>query len=141
MRDTDTYKVAQWLDSCSTRFKNMFDSNLDTQGWPALQKALEHYDEKGYFTVGEISYLFHRSSKYGAFPKYNTHKGYNKLHGEMLPCPIKEIISSNVVNWRTGQNGVMPQQLAAAIKAETKWEWRNGNLRPQINTAFSDLFE
>ena len=140
MKDSATYIVAQWLDSCQTRFKNMKSAGLDENGYPAITKALKNFDEKGYFTVGEIAYLFNRSSKYGIFPKYNTHRGYNKLHGEMLPCPIKEIVSTNLVNWRTGQNGVMTQELANAIRAETKWEWRAGNLRPQQHTVYSDLF-
>jgi hypothetical protein len=135
-----TQNVATWLDSCQTRFKNMYNAGLDPNGYPALVKALEHYDEKGFFTVGEITYLFNRSHPQGALPKYNTHKGYNKLHGDMLKCPIKDLIDSGLVNWRTGQNNVMQPQFAAAIRAETKWEWRNGNLRPQVNTAFSDLF-
>jgi hypothetical protein len=132
--------VANWLDSCNTRFKNMYDSKLDENGYPAITKAMNNYDEKGYFTVGEIQYLFNRSHPLGALPKYNTHKGYNKIHGDMLKCPINDLILSNIVNWRTGQNSVMQQPLANAIRAETKWEWRNGNLRPQVNTAFSDLF-
>jgi hypothetical protein len=90
--------------------------------------------------VGEIAYLFNRTDPRGIFPKYNKHKGYDKRHGAMLPCPIKALVNTNIVNWRTGQNGVMPQQLADAIKADTNWEWRNGNLRAQVNTAYSDLF-
>ena len=140
MKDTATYKVAQWLDSCQTRFKNMEAAGLDKNGWPALKKALKNFNEKGYFTVGEIQYLFNRSHPLGALPKYNTHKGLNKLHGELLECPIKDLVDTNLVNWRTGQNGVMQPQFAQAIKAETKWEWRMGNLRAQHNTTFSDLF-
>lgn len=135
-----TKNVADWLDSCQTRFKNMAEAGLDINGYPALTKALEHYDEKGFFTVGEISYLFHRSHPKGSLPKYNTHKGYDKIHGAMIRCPVKDLIDSNLVNWRSGQNGIMTPQLADAIKSETRWEWRNGNLRPQVNTAFSDLF-
>lgn len=133
--------VATWLDSCNTRFKNMESANLDANGYPAISKALKNFDEKGYFTVGEIQYLFNRSHPQGALPKYNTHKGYNNLYGDMLKCPINDLISTNIVNWRTGQNGVMQPNFANAIKTETRWEWRNGNLRPQVNTAFSDLFQ
>ena len=140
MKDSATYAVAQWLDSCTTRFKNMEAAKLDEHGWPALKKALKNFNEKGYFTVGEIQYLFNRSHPMGALPKYNTHKGLNKLHGELLECPLKDLVDTNLVNWRTGQNGVMQPQFAAAIKAETKWEWRMGNLRAQHNTTFSDLF-
>jgi hypothetical protein len=132
--------VATWLDSCTTRFKNMNNAGLDPNGYPAITKAMNNFKDRGYFTVGEIQYLFNRSHPQGALPKYNTHKGYNKLHGNMIQCPIKDLIDSNVVNWRTGQNGVMQPDFATAIKAETKWEWRLGNLRPQQNTAFSDLF-
>jgi len=132
--------VAQWLDSCNTRFKNMYNSNLDENGYPAITKALSNFDEKGYFTVGEIQYLFNRSHPGGALPKYNTHMNYDKLHGTMLRCPIKDLIDAGIVNWRSGQNGVMQPNFATAIKAETKWEYRMGNLRPQVNTTFSDLF-
>jgi len=140
MTDQALKNVAQWLDSCNNRFKNMHTAGLDMNGYPAITKALEHFDDKGYFTVGEIQYLFNRSHPQGALPKYNTHKGYDKLHGNMIKCPIKDLVDSGLVNWRTGQNSVMQAQFAAVVKAETKWEWRNGNLRPQVNTAFSDLF-
>lgn len=140
MTDQALRNVAIWLDSCNNRFKNMHTAGLDMNGYPAITKALKNFDEKGYFTVGEITYLFNRSHPQGALPKYNTHKGYNKLHGDMIACPIKDLIDANVVNWRSGQNGVMQPNLINAIKAETKWEWRNGNLRPQQNTTFSDLF-
>jgi len=140
MKDTDLYKVAQWLDSLQTRFKNMYYADLDKNGWPAIQKALTNFNEKGYFTVGEIQYLFSRSHPMGVFPEYNTHRGYNKKYGEMLPCPIKELVATDIVNWRSGANGVMQPNLASAIKKETKWEWRMGNLRAQHNTAFEDLF-
>jgi len=140
MTNQSLKNVAQWLDSCNNRFKNMHAQGLDMNGYPAITKALEHFDEKGFFTVGEIQYLFNRSHPQGALPKYNTHMKYDKLHGTMLKCPVKDLIDSGIVNWRTGQNGVMQQQLANAIKTETRWEWRNGNLRPQVNTAFSDLF-
>lgn len=135
-----TRPVALWLDSCLTRFKNMYAADLDKNGYPAIQKALNNFNEKGYFTVGEIQYLFNRSHPKGALPKYNRHRGYDKIHGAMLQCPLKELIDSNLVNWRTGSNGVMQQPFALAIKAETNWEWRTGNLRAQVNTAYSDLF-
>ena len=141
MNNNDTYKVAQWLDSCQTRFKNMKSAGLDDNGYPAITKALTNFDERGYLTVGEVTYLFDRTDTRGALPKYNTHRGYNKLHGDMLPCPLKELIATNIVNWRTGQNGVMTQPLANAIRADSNWEWRTGNLRPQQNTTFSDLFD
>jgi len=115
-------------------------AGLDKNGWPALKKALDHFNEKGYFTVGQIVYLFNRTDARGIYPKYNTHKGYNLRHGEMLPCPIKDLVDTNLVNWRTGANGVMTQEFASAIKADTKWEFRLGNLRPQVNTTFNDLF-
>jgi hypothetical protein len=139
MKDTTTYKVAAWLDSCQTRFKNMHNAKLDMNGWPALEKALKNFDEKGYFTVGEICYLFNRTDPRGAVPNYNTYKGYNKKYGDMLPCPLAEIVASGLVNWRSG-SGVMQSQFADAIKEDTRWEWRMGNLRPQTNTAYSDLF-
>jgi hypothetical protein len=34
----------------------------------------------------------------------------------------------------------MQSQFADAIKEDTNWEWRLGNLRPQVNTSYSDLF-
>jgi hypothetical protein len=34
----------------------------------------------------------------------------------------------------------MQPNLASAIKKETRWEWKLGNLRPQHMTAFEDLF-
>ena len=135
-----TRPVALWLDSCQTRFKNMYQADLDKNGYPAIQKAMNNFNEKGWFTVGEIQYLFNRSHPKGALPKYNKHRGLNKIHGEMLPCPLKELIASNLVNWRTGTNGVMQTPFAQAIRAETNWEWRQGNLRAQVNTAYSDLF-
>jgi hypothetical protein len=135
-----TRNVAAWIDSCQTRFKNMYDHKLDQYGYPALKKALDNFDEKKYFTVGEITYLFNRSHPLGALPDYNEHKNYHKKFGNMIQCPVKDLVATNLINWRTGQNGVMQPHFANAIKAETKWEWRNGNLRPQVNTAYSDLF-
>ena len=134
-----TRNVAAWIDSCQTRFKNMHLAGLDLNGWPALQRALKNYDDKGYFTAGEMQYLFNRTDPRGALPKYNTHKSYHKKYGNMLPCPVKDLIDSNLVNWRTGV-GVMQPQLARAIKEDTRWEFRLGNLRPQTMTTFSDLF-
>jgi len=132
--------VALWLDSCLTRFKNMHQADLDLAGYPAIQKAMANFDNRGLFSVGEIQYLFHRSHKFGKLPKYNTHKGYNKLYGEILPCPIQDLIDSGLVNWPSGQNGVIEPELVNAIQKETKWTWTNGNLRPQKNTSFNDLF-
>lgn len=139
MKDSATKNVAVWLDSCQTRFKNMHSAKLDMNGWPALQKALTNFDEKGYFTAGEMQYLFNRSHPKGALPDYNTHKGYHKKFGNLEQCPIKDLVDSGLVNWRSG-TGVMQSQFADAIKDETRWEWRMGNLRPQVNTAYSDLF-
>jgi hypothetical protein len=139
-QDQAIRNVSEWLATCQTRFKNMYDADLDKNGWPALQKALKNYEEKGYFTVGEITYLFNRTHPKGTYADYNTHKGYDKKFGSMMTCPLKDLIDSNLVNWRTGANGVMQPSLASAIKAETSWEFRMGNLRAQHNTAFSDLF-
>jgi hypothetical protein len=133
-------QVARWLDSCQTRFKNMCEAGIDTNGWPALQKALKNFDERGYFTVGEVQYLFNRSHELGALPKYNRHQGLHKKHGELMTCPVKDLVDSNLVDWTTGKNGVMQQNFAAAIRKETRWEYRMGNLRPQQNTSYNDLF-
>lgn len=134
------YQVALWLDSCKVRFQNMHDANLDKNGLPAIKKALQNYQDKGFFTVGEVQYLFNRTHDMGAVATYNKHRGYDKKFGSMLPCPIKALVDSNLVNWRTGSNGVMQQQFAMAIRKETRWEWRMGNLRPQQNTTYGDLF-
>ena len=139
-KDQAIRNVADWLTSCETRFRNMESADLDKNGWPALKKALKNYNEKGYFTVGEIQYLFNRTHPQGALPNYNKHRGYNKIHGDMRRCPIQDLVDSGVVNWRTGANAVIQQQFAAAIKAETKWEFKLGNLRPQHMTSYSDLF-
>lgn len=135
------YKVAEWLATCQTRFYNMYKAQLDPNGWPALQKALKNYDERGYLTVGEVQYLFNRTHPLGAYSDYNTHRGYNKKFGNMMQCPIKELIDSNTVNWRTGANGVIHGPLTRAIDNETNWRWHMGNLRPKQNTTFSDLFD
>jgi hypothetical protein len=140
MKDQATKNVALWIDSCQRRFKNMYDHKLDMNGHPALQKALTNFDEKGYFTVGEMQYLFNRSSPKGALPDYNTHKSYHKKYGDMLPCPIKDLVASGLVNWRSG-SGIMQSQFADAIEEETNWCWKMGNLRPKVNTAYSDLFD
>lgn len=132
--------VAEWLASCQTRFKNMYDADLDKNGWPRLEQAMKNFDERGYFTVGEIQYLFNRTHHMGGVATYNKHRGYNKRYGDMLPCPLPELIDSGVVNWPTGKNGVIQDPLARAIKKETRWEWRMGDLRPQQNTSFGDLF-
>ncbi len=132
--------VAAWLDSCYTRFENMYAADLDKNGLPAIQKALKHFKAEGHFTVGAVQYLFNRTDPRGAVPKYNTHKGYNKRYGEMLPCPIKELVDSGMVDWRSGSNGVIQQQFADAIRKDTRWEYRMGNLRPQQHTTYNDLF-
>lgn len=140
MTEQKLRNISEWLASCQTRFKNMYVAELDMNGYPALTKALENYNTKGYFTVGEIQYLFNRSHPKGAIPRYNRHRGYDKIHGNLLPCPLADIIDCNVVNWRTGSNGVIQEHLMDAIKAETNWEFRIGNLRPKHMTTYSDLF-
>ena len=139
--DKSRYKVAEWIFSCQNRFKRMYDAGIDKNGYPAIQKAIKHFDEHGFFTVGQVQYWFHRSHRYGAYSDYNTHKNYNKRYGEILPCPIKDLVNSGVVRWRTGQNGVIHGPFCRAIKEETLFEWRQGDLRPQHHTTFSDLFE
>lgn len=131
--------VALWLDSCLTRFKNMYQADLDLSGYPAIQRAMANFDAKGKFSVGEIQYLFHRSHKFGRLPKYNTHKGYNKLYGEIIACSLQDLIDSGLVNWSSGQNGVIEPELVNAIQKETRWTWTNGNLRKKP-LALADLF-
>ena len=137
---TAEQEVLNWIETCRDRFRNMYEAKLDENGYPAINSALKNYLDRGYFTVGEVQYLFNRTHPLGAIPKYNTHKGYNKIHGNMRQCPIPDLVNSGMVNWRTGQNGVMQAPFAQAIKAETRWEFRAGNLRPQQMTSFSDLF-
>ena len=132
--------VADWLTSCYTRFENMYNADLDKNGLPAIKKAIANYKANGYFSVGEVQYLFNRTHPDGGVPKYNKHKGYDKKYGSMLRCPIKELVDSNMVNWRSGSNGVIQQPFANAIANETNWQWRMGNLRPKNNTTFGDLF-
>jgi hypothetical protein len=140
INDEALRRVAEWLDSCLTRFKNMSEAGLDENGYPAIQKALSNYQDKGYFTVGEIQYLFNRTHPKGKYSTYNTHKGYNKKYGNMMECPLKDIIDANIVNWRTGTNGVIQNTFANTIKAETAWEFRAGTLRARYDTTFNDLF-
>lgn len=132
--------VAVWIDSCLVRFKNMADAKLDLAGYPRIKQAMLNFELKGSFSVGEIQYLFNRSSPKGRLPKYNQHKHYNKLYGEILPCPIPELVQSGLVNWRSGQNGVIEPEFANAISSATNWQWQNGNLRPKQNTSYTDLF-
>jgi len=139
MKDQAMKNIALWLDSCSTRFKNMELAKLDMNGRPAFEKAMRDYEDKGYFTVGSIQYLFNRTDPRGALPKYNTHKGYDRKYGVMLPCPIKDLVDSNLINWRSG-SGIIQSQFADAIKEDTRGEYKMGNLRPQTNTTYSDLF-
>jgi hypothetical protein len=139
MKDKKLQNIAEWLDSCETRFKNMEIAKLDMNGYSAFKKAMKDYEDKGYFTVGAVQYLFNRTDPRGALPKYNKHKGYDKAYGNMLPCPLKDLVDSNLVNWRSG-SGIIQSQFADAIKEDTRWEYRLGNLRPQTNTAYSDLF-
>jgi hypothetical protein len=138
--DENILAVAAWLESCLTRFKNMQDHSLDLEGYPRLQHAMDHYRDKGYFTVGHVQYLFNRTHALGKYKNYNTHKSYHTKYGHMLPCPLKDLVDSNLVNWRTGSNGVIQTSFQTAIKKETTFEWRNGNLRPQQHTTFADLF-
>lgn len=140
-KDQNVTVVNSWLISCRDRFQNMADAKLDENGIVAITKAINNFNEKGHFTVGELQYLFNRTHKMGALPDYNTKNNYHKKFGNMLPCPLKEIIDINIIDWRSGSHGVIQPQLAAAIKAETKWEFKLGNLRPQVNTTYSDLFE
>ena len=139
MKEQAMKSVAAWLASCETRFKNMYDAKLDMNGYPAFKKAMTDFEDKGYFTVASMQYLFNRTDPRGAVPKYNKHKGYDKKYGNMLPCPVKDLVNSGLVNWRSG-SGVMQSQFADAIKQDTRWEFRLGNLRPQVNTSYNDLF-
>lgn len=139
-RNTSLYRVAEYLASVETRFRNMARQGIDKDGYPNFQQAMKNYERTGRFTVGNLIYLFNRTHDMGYYPKYNHHKGLHKRMGEMLRCPIKDIIDAGVVDWKSGRNGVMTQQLANAIAAETKWHWYNGDLRPKKHTTFDDLF-
>ena len=137
---TAIQNVNEWLISCYDRFENMYNADLDKNGLPAIQKAIKHFSETGQFSVGEFQYLFNRSSSLGALPKYNTHKGYDKRYGVMKECPLADIISTGLVNWPSGKNGIIQPHLANAIRTLTKWEYRMGDLRVKNNTTYADIF-
>lgn len=139
-KNTSLYRVAEYLASIENRFRNMAKANIDVDGYPRFQQAMKHYEERGKFTVGHLVYLFNRTSPLGVYSDYNTHRGYNKKYGEMLRCPLKDIVDAGVIDWPSGQNGVMTGPLSKAIQAETKWHWTRGNLYPQHNTTFDQLF-
>lgn len=141
--DTSVYRVCQWIDSAVTRFKNMYDAGIDTEGWPNIQKMLAHIEQHKCITVGQAQYIFNRTHPMGAVPKYNTHKKYHQSYGNMLECNIKDLIDSDLVDWSSGR-GCMQPNFAAAIKKETDWEYRMGRLvKKRITTAltFDQLFK
>ena len=138
-RNTPSYRVCEWLLSAQTRFRNMDTAGIDKAGYPAIQSALEHLEKTGQLTVGQAQYIFNRTHPKGAVPRYNTHLGYNKKYGNMLPCSINDLVDSNLVDWASGRSCIQPQ-FAQAISDETAWEWRMNNLRRKGMKPVQGLF-
>ena len=139
-KNTPSYRVCEWLMAAQTRFRNMDTANIDKNGYPAIQEALSHLEKTGQLTVGQAQYIFNRTHPKGAVPRYNTHLGYNKKYGEMLPCSIPDLVDSNLVDWASGRSCIQ-SQFAQAISDETDWEWRMNNLRRKGMKLASGLFE
>lgn len=138
-RDSSEYKVCTWLTAAHARFENMYHANLDLQGLPNINKAIEHLQDHGYLTVGQIQYLFDRTHPLGKIPNYNTHRKLNKRYGNMVQCNLNDLIDSNLVDWTTGRYNVIKPNLITAIDKETLWLWSTGNLHKKP-LALVDLF-
>ena len=128
-----------WIQSALNRFENMYYANLDLNGKPAIDKAITHLYENGTMTVGAVQYLFDRSHPKGTVSKYNTHRGYNKKYGDILPCNLQDIIDSDLVDWSSAKNAIKPN-LVKAIEQETNYEYRLNRLRKKA-PVIADLFE
>jgi hypothetical protein len=131
--------TVMWIQSALNRFENMYYAGLDLNGKPALDKAIDHLYEKGQLTVGALQYLFDRTHSNGSQPKYNTHRGYNKKYGDMVPCNLQQIIDSELIDWSSAKNAIKPN-LIRSIDLDTNHEYYRGQLRKKP-PVIVDLFE
>lgn len=138
MSNTAKNNTLLWIQSALNRFENMYNAGLDLQGKPAIDIAITHLYEHGTLTVGHVQYLFDRSHHLGKLPKYNTHRGYNKKYGEIIPANLTAIIDSGLVDWTSGKNAIKPN-LIQAIEQETLWEYKSGKLHKKA-PKIVDLF-
>ena len=138
-KNTPSYKVCEWLIAAQNRFKNMERAGIDKNGYPAIQEALEHLENSGQLTVGQVQYIWNRTDPRGAVPKYNTHLGYNKKYGEMTTINLNDLVDSNLVDWPSGRSCIQPN-FAKAISQDTDWQWRLNTLRRKPMTPVQGLF-
>lgn len=136
---TPSYRVCEWLVSAQNRFKNMYDAGIDENGYPAIQRAIRHLEDTGKLTVGQVQYVFNRTSVYGSVNKYNTYKGYDKKYGNMLPCSVADLLNSGLIDWTTGRHCMQPA-FAQAIARETNYSWINGALKKKQSQPVTGLF-
>lgn len=137
--ESASYRVCEWIIAAQNRFKNMYDAGIDLQGYPEIQKAIKHLQETGKLTVGQTQYVFNRTDESGSVSKYNTYKGYNKKYGEMLPCSVKDLVDSGLVDWASGRH-CMQSAFAKAIAKETNYQWVNGQLKRKPSQIVQGLF-
>ena len=137
--NTPDYRVCVWITAAQTRFKNMYDAGKDINGFPAIQKAIKHLESTGKLTVGQVQYIWNRSSPNGSIPKYNTFMGYDKKYGDIPNVSLKDLIDSDLVDWASGRNSMQPA-LAAAIARETDYKWQGNKLVKKPRTMASGLF-
>ena len=140
-KNTPEYRVCAWLGSAYDRFKKMREQGIDMNGLPAINIALKNLEENGKLTVGSVGYLFSRSHPEGSLKEYNKYKNYHLKYGNILECPLQDLIDSNLVDWQSGRHNVMPVDLARAIAKDTDYEWKNDQLKRKPMQVVQGLFE
>lgn len=138
-QDESIRKVCEWLVAAQNRFKNMYDHNIDREGYPAIQKAIKQLEDTKKISVGSCVYIWNRSNEDGSMPTYNSFKGYNKKYGEMIPIDLNDLINSDLVLWESGRNGMQPR-FAQAIDNQTNYKWSGHTLKRKPSIVVKGLF-
>lgn len=125
-----------WIAQIITRFFNMSEAGVDTEGLKRAHKMAEGYYKTGSITPGEFEYLFHRTHPKGQYPKYVKMAGMHKKYGDIDQCPV-ELLITKVVDWRShGANKVM-----TVISGRLPDFWKHYSNRLHGNHLDNPLFQ
>lgn len=141
-----TEDFANWIQSWATRFENAYNAGIDHDGWPRFKEAMQHFERTGKFTPGQLDYMLRRDAALGCgkLKQYNTHNGYNKKLGNILPAPAEAVILGGFVDWSIKYQNMpdLTKRLAAQAPGwrfnPLKATWQGDNLAP--GSKLSDLF-
>lgn len=137
---------ANWIQSWATRLENAYNTNVDPDGWPRFQQALDHYSKTGKFTPGQLDYMLRRDAVlgHGKLRSYNTYKGFDKILGNILPAPVDAIIHGGFVDWSLYYQN-MPDLTKRLASQAKNWEYNTNSKawqakNPAIQQRVLDIF-